>query len=156
MSAGYQELIQIALGDQHLQDAVYSSTGRLMDHRRKVVTRDVLPEFQELRTHANRIKRHTIDNLDYYLGKFEENVAANGGKVVFCKDGGEVAAFLEELADSKKAHLLVKSKSMLTEELELNERLAEHHLETVEPTSANSSSSFCMTARPTSSRRRCT
>ncbi len=132
MSAGYQELIQIALDDQHLQEAVYSSTRRLMDHRRKVVAGGVMPDFQELRSQANLIKRHTIDNLDYYLGKFEEKVAANGGKVVFCKDGGEVAEFLGELARSKKAHLLVKSKSMLTEELELNERLSEHHLETVE------------------------
>jgi len=132
MSAGYQELIQIALNDQHLQEAVYSYTARLMAHRRKVVTTEALPDFQELRTQANLVKKHTIENLDYYLSQFETNVAANGGKVVYCKDGAEVAAFVGELARSKKAHLLVKSKSMLTEELELNERLTEHHLETVE------------------------
>ena len=36
--------------------------------------------------HANAVKKHTIEHLDYYLEQFERNVAAHGGKVVFCKD----------------------------------------------------------------------
>ena len=43
---------------------------------------EALPDYQELRTQANAIKRHTIENLDYYLEQFEANVEARGGKVV--------------------------------------------------------------------------
>ena len=53
-----------------------------------------MPEYQELRTQANAIKKHTIENLDYYLEQFEANVAAHGGKVIYCQDATEVADFV--------------------------------------------------------------
>ena len=93
---------------------------------------DGLPDYQELRTHANALKKHTIDNLDYYLEQFEANVAAHGGKVVYAKDATEVADFVLSLAKERGARLIVKSKSMTTEEVDLNERLEHHDLESVE------------------------
>lgn len=120
------------LENANLQLAVYTATGRLMDHRKGAVGAGVLPEYQELRQQAHDIKRHTIENLDYYLELLEKNVQANGGKVVWCKDGAEVADFVLQLAKERNARLIVKSKSMTTEEIDLNERLEEHHLESVE------------------------
>jgi|HigsolmetaAR201D_1030396.scaffolds.fasta_scaffold03542_4 iron-sulfur cluster-binding protein len=120
------------LEDANLQLAVYTATGRLMEKRREAVAADVLPEYQELRTQAHEIKKHTLDNLDYYLELFEERVKAHGGKVVYCKDGSEVADFVLRLAKERGARLIVKSKSMTTEEIDLNERLAHHQLESVE------------------------
>ncbi|MBX5494412.1 MAG: iron-sulfur cluster-binding protein [Bryobacteraceae bacterium] len=120
------------LEDANLQLAVYTATGRLMEKRREAVAADVLPEYQELRTQAHEIKKHTLDNLDYYLELFEEHVTAHGGKVVYCKDGSEVADFVLRLAKERGARLIVKSKSMTTEEIDLNERLAHHQLESVE------------------------
>ncbi|MEK7406145.1 MAG: LutB/LldF family L-lactate oxidation iron-sulfur protein [Acidobacteriota bacterium] len=132
MAALYQINIRKALADARLQSAIYASTGRLMDHRRHAMAPDALPDYQELRTQANLIKKHTIENLDHYLEQFEVQVAAHGGKVVWAKDGGEVVEFLGELAKEKGARLIVKSKSMTTEEIDLNERLGHQHLETVE------------------------
>jgi L-lactate dehydrogenase complex protein LldF len=103
-----------------------------MDHRQAVVKPEVLPDFQELRTAANAIKRHTLENLDYYLEQLEANVTRRGGKVIWCKDGAEVAGFLARLAKEKNARLVVKSKSMTTEEIDLNEKLEQAGLETVE------------------------
>jgi L-lactate dehydrogenase complex protein LldF len=73
-----------------------------------------------------------MENLDYYLELLEKNVSAHGGKVVWCKDGEDVADFVLNLAKERHARLIVKSKSMTTEEIDLNERLEEHHLESVE------------------------
>ncbi len=120
------------LDNANLQLAVYTATGRLVDKRKAVVSPEALPDYQELRTQANLIKKHTIENLDHYLEMFEANVEAHGGKVVYCKDGAEVADFVLGLAKERGARLIVKSKSMTTEEIDLNERLEHNGLESVE------------------------
>jgi L-lactate dehydrogenase complex protein LldF len=132
MSVQFDQKIHETLANPNLQLAVYTATGRLKDKRTETVAASVLPDYQELRAQANALKKHTIDNLDYYLEQFERNVEAHGGKVVFCKDATEVADFVLSLAKERLAHLIVKSKSMTTEELDLNERLEHHQLEAVE------------------------
>ncbi len=132
MSAAFDEKIQTTLADGKLQIAIYTATGRLIEKRRKAITPDGCPDYQDLRTHANAVKRHTIDHLDHYLEEFARNVEAHGGKVVFCKDAQDVADFVLRLAKERGARLIVKSKSMTTEEVDLNERLEHHHLEAVE------------------------
>lgn len=122
--------IKETIADPNLQNAIYAATGRLMAHRASSIAE--LPEYEDLRTAAHELKRHTIDNLDYYVEEFERNVTAHGGKVVFCRDATEVADFVLGLAKDRSARLIVKSKSMTTEEIDLNERLEHHHLESVE------------------------
>ena len=124
--------IKETVADPNLQLAIYGATGRLMQLRAGAVHADSLPGYQDLRTQANLVKKHTIDNLDFYLQQFEGNVEAHGGHVVFCRDATDVAAFVLGLAKERQAHLLVKSKSMTTEEIDLNEHLEEHGLESVE------------------------
>jgi L-lactate dehydrogenase complex protein LldF len=132
MSANYPRKIDRTVADANLQLAIYTATGRLIDKRRHAVAGAELPEYQELRTRANALKKHTLQNLDYYLERVEANVTRNGGTVVFCRDGSEVADFVLNLARERGAHLIVKSKSMTTEEVDLNERLEHHQLEAVE------------------------
>src|SRR5689334_3262219 len=132
MSAVFDEKIHTTLADGKLQLAIYTATGRLIEKRRKAITPDGCPDYQDLRAHANAVKRHTINHLDYYLEEFARNVEAHGGKVVFCKDAQDVADFVLRLAKERGARLIVKSKSMTTEEVDLNERLEHHHLESVE------------------------
>ena len=94
---------------------------------------DVLPDYQELRTQANALKKHTIENLDYYLEQFERNVEAHGGKVVYCRRRrrGRPTSCCGSPRSGRRT-LIVKSKSMTTEEIDLNERLEQHGLESVE------------------------
>jgi L-lactate dehydrogenase complex protein LldF len=120
------------LADANLQLAIYTSTGRLMQKRRSSIDDDIVPDFQELRNEANRLKKHTIENLDFYLEQFERNVEVHGGKVVYCESATDVADFILQLAKDRGAHLLVKSKSMTTEEIDLNHRIEHHGLEAVE------------------------
>src|SRR5215472_12162371 len=132
MSVEFDHKIHDTLADANLQLAIYTATGRLKDKRIESVAGDILPDYQELRTQANAIKKHAIENLDHYLEEFERNVEAHGGKVVYCKDATEVADFVLGLAKEKGSRLIVKSKSMTTEEVDLNERLEHHGLEPVE------------------------
>ena len=132
MSAAFDEKVHNTLADANLQLAIYRATARLIDHRKHAVTAAALPDYQELRTQANALKRHTIDHLDHYLEQFEANVTAHDGKVIYCQDATEVADFILGLAKERGAHLIVKSKSMTTEEVDLNERLEHHNLEPVE------------------------
>ncbi|MGO9262091.1 MAG: LutB/LldF family L-lactate oxidation iron-sulfur protein [Bryobacteraceae bacterium] len=132
MSAEFDRKIHSTLADANLQLAIYTSTARLKDGRSNAVAAPTLPDYQELRSQANAIKKHSLENLDYYLEEFERNVAAHGGKVVYCKDGTEVSDFVLALAKERGARLIVKSKSMTTEEVDLNERLEHHGLESVE------------------------
>jgi L-lactate dehydrogenase complex protein LldF len=131
MSAAFDEKVHNTLADANLQLAIYRATARLIDHRKHAVSATALPDYQALRTHANAIKRHTIDHLDHYLEQFEANVTAHGGKVIYCQDATEVADFVLGLAKQRGAQLIVKSKSMTTEEIDLNERLEYHKLESV-------------------------
>src|SRR5580700_11463879 len=132
MSAAFDEKVHNTLADANLQLAIYRATGRLIDHRKHAVAATALPDYQELRTQANALKRHTIDHLDHYLEQFEANVTAHGGQVIYCHDATEVADFILGLAKQRGAQLLVKSKSMTTEEIDLNERVEHHGLESVE------------------------
>lgn len=132
MSTGFVTKIEKTLADPRLQKAIYTATGRLMDYKRVATAADLLPDYQELRTHANALKKHTIDNLDWYLEEFERNVNAHGGKVVYCRTAVEVADFVLSLAKQRGERLIVKSKSMTTEEVDLNERIEHHGLEPVE------------------------
>jgi L-lactate dehydrogenase complex protein LldF len=132
MSGVFDKKIHQTLADANLQLAIYSATGRLKDKRTESVADAAMPDYQELRTQANALKKHAIENLDYYLEEFERNVEAHGGKVVYCKDGTEVSDFVLGLAKERGVSLIVKSKSMTTEEVDLNERLEHHGLEAVE------------------------
>ena len=126
----YPIQIDTTVKDPPLQKAIYTATGRLVDMRRNAVA--TVPDFEELRTHANALKKHTIEHLDHYLEEVERNVEAHGGQVIFAQDATEVADFILSLAKQKGAKLFVKSKSMTTEEIHLNSRLEAHDLEAVE------------------------
>jgi L-lactate dehydrogenase complex protein LldF len=126
------EKIASTLADANLQLAIYTGTARLIEKRRGSIGGDAIPDFQDLRTQANLLKKLTIDNLDYYLEQFESNVVAHHGKVIYCETATQVADFILDLAKKRGVSLIVKSKSMTTEEVRLNDRLEHHGLETVE------------------------
>ena len=74
MSVEIDQKIHDTLADANLQLAIYTATGRLKEKRIEVTADSTLPDYQELRTQANALKKHTIDNLDHYLEEFERNV----------------------------------------------------------------------------------
>src|ERR1700682_4295606 len=109
------------LADTILQGALKRSSDLFIDRRREAIT-SVL-DWEALRTRARQVKEHTINNLDYYLEQLVEKVEAHGGKVFWARTGDDVTKYIIELAHARGVKSVVKSKSMTTEEIELNHAL---------------------------------
>jgi L-lactate dehydrogenase complex protein LldF len=132
MATAFQQQIHVALSDLKLQRTIQSATARFGEKRREVISPDVLPEYQELRDHASRLKKHTLDHLDYYLEMLEARVQERGGHVVWCSDATAAVEAVVAIAREHGVKLAVKSKSMVTEEIHLNEALERNNIEPVE------------------------
>ena len=110
-----------ALADAHLQEAYRSSTLRLYGHRLQALSE--VPGWQRLRDHAHAIKHHVMEHLDYYLAQFADNVERRGGRVYWAATGAEVCSIVEGIAKQVGAREVVKAKTMVGEEVELNHAL---------------------------------
>lgn len=84
------------------------------------------------RKQAKNIKWRAIEQLDKHLELFEKNFAEHGGKVIWAEDKEEALNAILAICKEKNATTVVKSKSMVTEELHLNEFLEQHEIESVE------------------------
>lgn len=91
-----------------------------------------LDEWERLRDTASAIKRHTVTHLDKYLEQFATNAEKNGVRVHWAKDAEEFNNIVLEILTSHNVKKLVKSKSMLTEECEMNPFLEQHGIDVVE------------------------
>ncbi len=79
--------------------------------------------YEELREETRRIKEESIENLPELIDEVTEAVEENGGQVYLAQDAEDANRYIEGVMQSRDAERLVKSKSMTTEELELNEHL---------------------------------
>ena len=119
-----------AAGDEQLKRQINSSvTAR--DAARKLRLLEV-PDPDKLRVLAGQIKQHALDNLDYYLDQLTANVEKNGGHVHFATDAAEAKQIIVDIARHHDAKRIVKSKSMVSEEIHLNDALDEAGLNVVE------------------------
>jgi len=79
------------------------------------------------------VKQTAVEHLDEYLVQFEKNISARGAEVIWAEDSAEAIHSVVKILKENDAKLLVKSKSMTTEEVDLNEHVEEagvHSLET--------------------------
>jgi L-lactate dehydrogenase complex protein LldF len=109
------------VGNPRLAEAYRSSTVRLFTHRLNIITE--VPGFERLRDIAREVKRLTIEHLDYYLAQFADAVEANGGKVHWASTSDEVCRIVLDIVRRSAATEVVKGKSMVGEEVELNRAL---------------------------------
>jgi L-lactate dehydrogenase complex protein LldF len=131
----------------HIENAnfVKSSDTALQDHnlRRRlsvlagfVGRRDAafgeLKDGEALRDRARAIKEHTIANLDKYLIELESSIERLGGTVHWALDGNQACRIILDIARSASVKRVVKSKSMVSEEIGLNEELERAGIEAVE------------------------
>ena len=83
------------------------------------------PLMEAMRDRAREIRLHTLAHLDRYLGQFADQVEANGGHVHWAGDAQEANDIVRQIAVDYDVRTVVKSKSMVTEEIELNQALEE-------------------------------
>ena len=81
---------------------------------------------------AARIKRLVVNNLEKYLMEFESNFLKNGGQIIWAQDADEAIKEILELIKKHQVKKVVKSKSMATEEIELNKHLQAFGVESLE------------------------
>ena len=91
-----------------------------------------LPDPEALRQKANSIKKSTIERLDYYLEHLESKVVEAGGKVHWAGDAGDALRIVCEIARKNGVRSIVKGKSMMSEEIGLNEVLIGQGIDTFE------------------------
>jgi len=89
-------------------------------------------DVEAAKSQAAAIKRDVLRHWGEYLLQFEEKITARGVTVLWAKDASEATGYIEQILTDNDAHLLVKSKSMTTEEIELNETAAKMGCESVE------------------------
>ncbi len=119
-----------ALADPDLVRALGKVGSGFVDKRRLAV--EALPEFDEIREAAVRMKNRVLEHLDYYLEEYERNVSALGGKVHWALDDAEARALITSICRSSGVELLVKGKSMVSEEITLNPALIRAGIKVVE------------------------
>lgn len=117
----FAENAAAALGNEKLQRALGASLARFMLGRQLAFAK--FPEGERLRDLAREIKRHTIEHLDEYLEKLEASVLRLGGQVHWARTAEEACEIIGRIALERGAKSVVKSKSMVTEEIGLNEAL---------------------------------
>jgi len=110
-----------AMQDAFLQEALTIATTKFIGLRREAFAG--FPEGEGLRDVAREIKEATLQHLDRYLEQLVENVERLGGRVHYATTPEEARAIILDIARQAGARIAVKSKSMATEEIHLNEAL---------------------------------
>ncbi len=115
-----------------------------LEHRRKInfnigKYNAVVPKGKEqfadthlARERAKNVKWRAIETLDQQLEEFELNFTKRGGKVIWAEDAAQAVAEVVKICQEKNCKTLVKSKSMVTEEIHLNKALEQNGIESVE------------------------
>ena len=119
-----------ALHDGDLQSELKKLSGGFSVARLRAAA-DV-PEFEALRDAARDIKNHTLAHLDLYLQRFEAKVVEAGGQVHWCRDAEEARATILGILRDLGARTVTKGKTMIAEEIGLNDYLEANGVEPVE------------------------
>ncbi|HEU4544053.1 MAG TPA: LutB/LldF family L-lactate oxidation iron-sulfur protein [Jiangellaceae bacterium] len=112
-----------ALADTQLRSNLGHATSTIRTKRARAVAE--VPDWQQLRAAGAAIKDDVLANLDRYLIQLEEQVTARGGVVHWARDAAEANAIVTGLMRAAGARDVVKVKSMATQEIGLNEALAD-------------------------------
>jgi L-lactate dehydrogenase complex protein LldF len=129
-SDSFDKRVESGLNDSFMRGAVSDAQERLRN--RRIEAGEELGNWEEWRSLGEEIRKHTLQNLDYYLNQLSENVQKRGGHVFFAKDSNEANDYIRKVAKSKNAKKIVKSKSMVTEEINMNAALEEDGCEVIE------------------------
>jgi L-lactate dehydrogenase complex protein LldF len=115
-----------------------------LEHRRKInfniskynavvpIGKSQFTDVNITRERAKNIKWEAIENLDKYLLEFEQKITARGATVIWANDTAEAQEAIGKICQERNCKTLVKSKSMVTEEIHLNDYLEAAGIESVE------------------------
>jgi L-lactate dehydrogenase complex protein LldF len=129
-AASFPANAHAALADAGLQKALAFTRPAFPARRAAAVA--ALPEFERLRDIGRDIKNHTLANLDFYLETWADNVERAGGHVHWCPTAADARAAVLAICQAANARTVTKGKSMISEEIAINDHLEAHGIEPVE------------------------
>ncbi|WP_370262992.1 LutB/LldF family L-lactate oxidation iron-sulfur protein [Limnobacter sp.] len=109
------------LNDKRLQENLKRLSGKFVNARANSITE--LEDFEGTRSAAVAIRNRSIQNLDVWLELFEQNASKAGATVLFARTPQEAAQLVVKIAKRHGVKSVIKSKSMVTEEMALNKAL---------------------------------
>ena len=116
--ADFKQRAAAATANQPLRLATVGASIKKDEGRRKLLSE--LPDADGLRALAGQIKAHLLDHHEHYIQQFAENCRRAGGTVHFAATAADANQAVINIAKANNCRLLVKSKSMATEETQLN------------------------------------
>ena len=129
-SRNFEDNARAGLANDNLQQALGLAQTGFPLRRRLAINR--LPEFEALRETGRSIKDHTLEYLDFYLEFYESKVLASGGKVHWASTPQEACNAVLQICRSVGAKTVAKGKSMVAEEVGLNDFLEQNGITPVE------------------------
>lgn len=126
----FKERMEKGIHNDFMRGAVASAQNGMGIKRKRQA--DILGNWEDWRSHGAEIRQHVLENLDYYLEQLSENIARRGGHVFFAETDKEATDYIKEVVKKKNAKNIVKSKSMVTEEIGLNKVLEEEGCNVIE------------------------
>ncbi len=129
-SPAFKDNAHRALHDPALQRALAHVPKGFIGKRR--LAAEALPEFEALRDSARDIKNHALGHLDLYLEAYEKKVIEGGGHVHWAADAAAMRAIVVDICRRVGARTVTKGKTMIAEEVGLNDHLEANGIEPVE------------------------
>ena len=126
----FKDNVTRALNDAHLQQALGHVRTKFIDKRQQAMA--ALPEFEALRDAGRDLKNHVLSRLDEYLVEFEGNVEKNGGHVHWAATSAEARKIILDICRGTGAKTVTKGKTMVGEEIGINDHLAANGIEPIE------------------------
>jgi L-lactate dehydrogenase complex protein LldF len=127
----FKDNIKESLGNSSLRRNLNKSLSHSLAGR-KVVVNEIQDRWEGLREKAHNIKKDSIDHLHDYLSQFSQNAERNGANIIWAKDANEANKSILDIIQKHNGKLLVKSKSMTSEEIGLNPFLEKNNIDIVE------------------------
>jgi len=115
----FKKTASMKLDDPVLQESLRKFKGKFVEARAKAVAE--VDAWEAVRAHAARLRDRAIADLDAYLVEFEQNATRRGATVHWAETAEEACAILVGIAKANGVRKVTKSKSMVSEEVNLNE-----------------------------------
>lgn len=129
-TAQFRQSAAAAIADPRLQGALEGATGKFRAARRAALAE--LPDADALRDHFKALRTATLARLAEHLETFERNARAAGAQVHWAADGAAACRIVTGIAQQHGVALAAKSKSMVSEEIQLNQALEQAGVTPVE------------------------
>jgi L-lactate dehydrogenase complex protein LldF len=127
--APYRTRVRQALADEGLRDALDRATSHLSERRERAMA---AVDSEALRDQARAARNHAIEHLPDLLEELERNLLGNGCQVHWARDAAEALGAVLDIAQQHQVRDVVKSKSMVTEEIGLNDAFERSGIDVVE------------------------